>query len=192
MADQDQDKDVRELRLEGAGLFIIVALLVAGIAGAFFLGRWYERSSAPSASHANLTSDPLEHVVTPDAVEAVGVEAGRFDKIDGAIEAEPQRQATPPPLKASESAQPAEQQARASEGSFYVQIAAFRDRGSADKVVGELSAASYPVKVFSENGASGQLYKVRVGGYATREEAAAVAAELNTKGHAGAFPTEVP
>ena len=193
----EKDSEVRELRLEGAGLFIIVAFLGAGLIGTFFLGRWYERSSAPPAGLESLASDPLENVVAPAEVENVDAGAGAFDKIDGSTTAEPSRQATPPPVEERrEAAAPVEQVAtpekEAPAGKFYVQIAAFRDRSSADKVVGELKGAGYPVKVFSEDGASGRLYKVRVGGYASREEAASVAVVLSTNGHAGAFPTEIP
>ena len=194
----ERDSEVRELRLEGAGLFIIVAFLGAGLVGTFFLGRWYERSSAPPAGLESLASDPLENVVPPEEIENVDAGAGAFDTIDGATRAEPSRQATPPPPveQPKETAPPVEQAAapkpEAPAGKIFVQIGAFRDRGSADKVVGELEGAGYPVKVFSEDGASGRLYKVRVGGYATHDEAASIAAVLNTKGHAGAFPTEVP
>ena len=195
-----QGNEVRELRLEGAGLFVIVAFLGAGLVGAFFLGRWYERSSAPLVGLDQLASDPLENVVSADQVEDVDIGANRFDTVEGSTVAEPARQATPPAAQTSD-AQPVEKQqqqpvqasapATAGNGSFYVQIAAFRDRSSADKIAAELNSAGYPVNVFSENGTSGQLFKVRVGGYGTRDEAATIAGELKTKGHPGAFPTKV-
>ncbi len=197
MADREGN-EVRELRLEGAGLFLIVAFLGAGLVGAFFLGRWYERSSAPPAGLEQLASDPLENVVPPERVEDVDATANRFDTVDGSTVAEPQREVAQPSQDPGREAQeqgratqPAAAAPAASGGSFYVQIAAFRDRASADKVAGELVSAGYPGNVFSENGPSGQLYKVRVGGYPTRDEAATAAAELKTKGHAGAFPTKV-
>jgi cell division protein FtsN len=196
----EKTSEVRELRLEGAGLFIIVAFLGAGLVGAFFLGRWFERSSAPPAELQSLASDPLKNVVAPAEVENVDVAAGAFDTIEGQTKAEPSREVTPPAVAKPLETTPPARQAQApketpsaeSKGKFFVQIAAFRDRSSAEKVVGELEGAGYPVRVFSEDGASGQLYKVRVGGYATRDEAASIAAVLNTKGHAGAFPTEIP
>ncbi len=187
-----QGNEVLELRLEGAGLFVIVAFLGAGLVGAFFLGRWYERSSAPPVGSDQWASDPLENVVPPEQVEDVDVGANRFDTIEGSTVAEPARQATPAVAQTSD-AQPvaASAPATAGNGSFYVQIAAFRDRGSADRIAAELDSAGYPVNVFSEDGPSGQLFKVRVGGYRTRDEAATIAGELKTKGHPGAFPTKV-
>lgn len=194
-----QGNEVRELRLEGAGLFLIVAFLGAGLVGAFFLGRWYERSSAPPVGLDQLASNPLENVVPPDQVEDVDASANRFDTVDGSTVAEPERQATPPVAQDS-GAQPVEEPQRqphqttapaAGKGSFYVQIGAFRDRSSADQVATELTSAGYAANVFSENGPSGQLFKVRVGGYDTRDEAATIAGELKTKGHAGAFPTKI-
>lgn len=195
-----QDKEVRELRLEGAGLFLIVAVLGAGLVGAFFVGRWFERSSAPPAGLEQLASDPLENVVPPSEVENVDVTANRFDTIEDGTEAEPDRQATPPPKDPDPVTQPPAREpepapatppATATGGPFYVQIGAYRDRSSADKVVSELGSAGYPAKVFSEDGPSGQLYKVRVGGYAARDDADRIAGELKTKGHPGAYPTRV-
>jgi len=189
---EGQSNEVRELRLEGAGLFLIIAFLGAGLVGAFFLGRWYQRSSAPPAGLDQLASSPLENVVPPDRVEDVDAGANRFDTVEGSTVAEPERQATPPPAGDSDPP-PVEQSPppTTTGGSFYVQIAAFRDRGSADKVAGELTSGGYPANVFAEDGPSGQLFKVRVGGFATREEAATIAGELKTKGHAGAFPTKI-
>ncbi len=190
-----QDSEVRELRLEGAGLFLIVAFLGAGLVGAFFLGRWYERSSAPPAALTQLNSDPLENVVPPDRVEDVDSSANAFDTVDGSTVAEPQRQAVPPAPRDAEPAprkpEPVAAATKPSGGPFWVQIAAFRDRGSADRVAGELTSGGYDASVFSEDGPSGQLFKVRVGGFATRDEAATIAGELKTKGHSGAFPTEI-
>jgi len=195
-----QGNEVRELRLEGAGLFLIVAFLAAGLVGAFFLGRWYQRSSAPPVGLDQLASDPLGNVVPPDKVEDVDAAANSFDIVEGSTVAEPQRQATPPAARDSD-AQPVEEPPRrpvqtgapasAAAGSFYVQIAAFRDRSSAERVAAELTSGGYTANVFSEDGASGQLFKVRVGGFATRDEAATIAGELKTKGHAGAFPTKI-
>ena len=198
MRERDSN-EVRELRLEGAGLFLIVAILGAGLVGAFFVGRWYERSSAPPVGLDRLASDPLENVVAPGDVEAIDAEdvnaqAGAFDTIAGTTQAEPSRQTTPPPAAPAAAASKPRAQAvprsqpQTDGGSFFVQIAAFRDRDAADQLVQRLSAGGYPVRIFSEDGMSGKLYKVRVGGYGTRDEAVTIAAELNTKGHEGAFP----
>ena len=193
----EQDNEVRELRLEGAGLFLIVAFLGAGLVGAFFLGRWYERSSAPPSGLDRLASDPLENVVPPDRVEDVDAGANSFDTVEGSTVAEPARQARPPAARDAEQPRQEPAQTKApttatvAGGPFYVHIGAFRDRGSAEKVTGELTSAGYSAGVFSEKGASGQLFKVRVGGFGTRDEAATIAGELKTKGHPGAFPTKI-
>lgn len=202
---QRREKEVRELRLEGAGLFVIVAFLVAILVGAFFLGRWWEQSSGEPTDLAKLASDPLENVVDAEQLESVELEGGHFDQVGGDVQAEPQRQAIQPAEKKPEpevEKQPAKPTpareaattaapAATQGGPFYVQIAALRDRSSADKVVSELEALSYPVRLFSEDEGSGKLYRVRVGGYATRDEAALAAAKLKTQGHPGAFPTKV-
>ena len=198
-----EDNAVRELRLEGAGLFVIVAFLGASLVGAFFLGRWYERSSGEPI--AQFASDPIENVVDAEGLEtapvepaeSVELEAGQFDRVDNEVQAEPSRQAVdttpekrPEPEPEPEKPAPAVT-SNATGGSHYVQIAALRDQGSAEKVVTELQNMGYPVRLFSEDEGSGRLYRVRVGGYATRDEASKAAAELKTKGHPGAFPTKV-
>ena len=76
-------------------------------------------------------------------------------------------------------------------GKWYVQVFAGRDRNSAEGLVRELEAAGYSVRLFSEREGRGALYKVRVGGYPTRDAAAGAADKLKGEGHAGAFPTEV-
>jgi len=202
---QRREKEVRELRLEGAGLFVIVAFLAAILVGAFFLGRWYEQSSGEPTDLAKLASDPLENVVDAEQLESVELEGSHFDQVGGDVKAEPQRQAIKPaekkpePVVQQEAPKPQATTTKAAAsapsatqgGDFYVQIAALRDRSSADKVVSELEALGYPVRLFSENEGSGKLYRVRVGGYATRDEAAMAAAKLKTQGHPGAFPTKV-
>jgi cell division septation protein DedD len=202
---QRREKEVRELRLEGAGLFVIVAFLVAILVGAFFLGRWYEQSSGEPTDLAKLASDPLENVVNAEQLESVELEGSHFDQVGGEVKAEPQRQTITPPEKKPEPVvqreapkqEPVPPKASAPTsaatqgGDFYVQIAALRDRSSADKVVSELKALNYPVRLFSENEGSGKLYRVRVGGYATRAEAEMATAKLKTQGHPGAFPTKV-
>ncbi|MGI8496193.1 MAG: SPOR domain-containing protein [Gemmatimonadaceae bacterium] len=60
---------------------------------------------------------------------------------------------------------------------YTVQVAAFPTRGAATALEGRMKARGYSARVI----ATGSLYRVRIGRYASRSEAAAVARELRAK-----------
>jgi cell division septation protein DedD len=171
----------RELRLEGGALWFTVVLLLAALAGAFALGRW----SAPSAE-AGATDRP--EGAAADAVQPpadVDAGAGGFD-VGGVPE--PGRQvAEPEPAPARAPARPAP-----SSGPWHVQVFAGRDRQAAERLVGTLEAAGWPVRLQATAEGSGSLLKVRVGGYPSRTAAESAAARLKTQGHTGAWVTDSP
>jgi cell division protein FtsN len=179
----------RELRLEGLGLVVVGALLLAALAGAFLLGRWVERRAQPSLAAPG--ADPLAQLNPRqgdvDASEGVTV----FDEVRGTEqELEPRREArqeeaSPPSRPASGEAPAAVPAVPA--GRHFVQVFAGRSRPSAEQLVAELRTAGYPVRMLSEAEGPGALYKVRVGGYSTEDQARAVAAELKHRGHSGAW-----
>ena len=195
----DRGQDTRELRLEGIGLFIVGALLLSGLAGAFYLGRWVERRAAPRGLGAEMTGE-----MAPEGrgqLSDADVGSGHFDTVDGGEkEAEPQRQTvapastTPPPTTTQAAVPPTsspDRSAPASGGSWYVQVSASRDRSSAEKLVGALGDAGFPVRLFTEPQGQSTVYKVRVGGYATRGEADAVKTRLDGRGYEGAWITQI-
>jgi cell division septation protein DedD len=63
-----------------------------------------------------------------------------------------------------------------------VQVFAGRDRRSAEELVARVQGAGFPVHLDAEPDGSGQLYKVRVGGYPTKERASEVAQSLSRDG----------
>ena len=196
----------RELRLEGIGLVLIGGILIAVLVGVFFLGRWYERQfhSVPAALAENI--DPLGRV--PDAglqePSDLDQEATYFDRVEGREqELEPEREVNLPVLPESgrtESPPPAEPPARGgtpaaeavADGKYFVQVFAGRDEGSAASLVSKLWAEGYPVKLHTvKEGQGSNLYKVRVGGYATEEIARGKSRELREGGYQGAWVTRV-
>jgi cell division septation protein DedD len=70
-----------------------------------------------------------------------------------------------------------------------VQVAALSQRAGADALAIDLATRGYTAQVFGagEIGASDALFRVRVGRYRTREEAARAAARLEADGFAGAW-----
>lgn len=54
-----------------------------------------------------------------------------------------------------------------------------------------MTAKGHPVRLFSEREGRGALYKVRVGGYSTRDQAGGMADSLRADGYSGAWVTSV-
>lgn len=193
MSERQSGDSVREFRFEGVGLVVVLGAVLLTLAGAFWGGRWYERRQGPpGAAGGPLDSGPLTHVVEPQ--EAVDTDAS-VDYFDGASGGERQaesgrqaRELPPAPVKIEEAPQPV---AEPSAGRFYVQVFAGRDRGSAEKIVGKLREGGFTVRMFTENPGADPLFKVRVGGFATQDDARAAATRLKGAGHDGAFVTEV-
>lgn len=73
-----------------------------------------------------------------------------------------------------------------------MQVFAGRDRQAAERLVGTLRAAGWPVRLQSVPEGSGSLVKVRVGGYPTRAAAEEAAGRLRGQGQTGAWVTDVP
>jgi cell division septation protein DedD len=68
----------------------------------------------------------------------------------------------------------------AAEGTFYVQVAAFTDRAQAGAEADKFRKRGYPVVVADPRPTDNKAwYRVRVGGYATREKAAEALTKLN-------------
>lgn len=178
----------REFRLEGWGVALAGAVLVGSLFGAFWLGRWVERESAPRQSTGTRTgADPLGHV-EPAPVDPRP--ADFFDTIEGGDkEAEPRREAkrrvSESGARAASDARPAERPSP--EGLYVVQVFAGRDRKAAEAVVSQLEQKGWTARLSATREGAQTTYKVRVGGWADRTDADAAAGRLQAAGHAGAW-----
>ncbi len=203
MADR-RDEGVREVRLEGAGLVLLLAFLAVAVVGAFLAGRWWEARQHPSerAALGLDADDPLAGVDAVKEPAEVGDDLDYFDTVEGAgKEAEPQREArrsdrpADPPADAAPapapSTAPSTPSATAPGGDFYVQVAAVRDESSADALVQRLQRAGFPVRLFAEREGSRTLYRVRVGGFPDRAAADAAVGRLDAAGYPGAFVKQI-
>lgn len=194
MDDRQSGESVREFRFEGVGLVVVVGAVLLTLAGAFWGGRWYERRQGPpQAAGGPLDAGPLTHVVEPQEAVDLDASADYFDgETGGQREPEAQRQVRetppPPPVEQAPAAQP---DAVASGGNYYVQVFAGRDRVSAERLVGRLKKGGFAVRLFTENPGADPLFKVRVGGFDTKDGAREAARQLKGQGHDGAFVTEV-
>jgi len=196
VADRHDAESSHEFRLEGIGLVLGGGFLIAVIAGAFFLGRWVERSADPAEVSSSDGAGPLAQITTREPDADAGQGLTYFDVLEGqGKQLEPARETTTRPAVTRE-AQPGPvkpsmqlEQPGARDGDFYVQVGAHRDQAAAAELIDTLKKQGYDVRLFSEREGQGVLYKVRVGGYATEQRARDTAGRLRSAGYAGAWVT---
>jgi cell division septation protein DedD len=177
----------RELRLEGVGLLLGVAVLLALLGGAFYLGRWVERRVPGRPPAERGIESALAAEPQPDADAAAGLT--RFDGVGGeATEFEPAREAAAR-RPATESGSAAAAARPPTPGSFFVQVSALRDEAAAGALVRELEGRGFAVRLVAEREGQGSLFKVRVGGFESEPQARDAAERLKRAGYAGAFLT---
>lgn len=124
-----------------------------------------------STSRANLANEARQPVKTEPAPKAETAKPA------------PAPAARPEPKKAEE--KPAKKSFATDGKGFYVQVLATSSERNAEKLVRELSAKGYPAYKVSVSQKAGTLWRVRVGNYATRDEARGVQGTLVLDGHTG-------
>ena len=124
-----------------------------------------------STSRANLANEARQPVKTEPAPKAEAAKPA------------PAPAARPEPKKAEE--KPAKKSSATDGKGFYVQVLATSSEHNAEKLVRELSAKGYPAYKVSVSQKAGTLWRVRVGNYATRDEARGVQGTLVLDGHTG-------
>lgn len=124
-----------------------------------------------STSRANLANEARQPVKTEPAPKAEAAQPA------------PAPAARPEPKKAEE--KPAKKSSATDGKGFYVQVLATSSERNAEKLVKELSAKGYPAYKVSVSQKAGTLWRVRVGNYATRDEARGVQGTLVLDGHTG-------
>ena len=124
-----------------------------------------------STSRANLANEARQPVKTEPAPKAEAANPA------------PAPAARPEPKKAEE--KPAKKSFATDGKGFYVQVLATSSERNAEKLVRELSAKGYPAYKVSVSQKAGTLWRVRVGNYATRDEARGVQGTLVLDGHTG-------
>lgn len=185
-SERERGEEVREFRLEGGTLVAVVVVLGVLLAGAFFLGGWFERRRQPDLSAAVAGGeDPLANVARAEDPIDVAEELDHFDTVEGEEkELEPSREVARPQARQAEPPPAADDG-----GDFYVQVWAGRDRRAAEVLIDKLQGDGYSVRLVSDRSSGEILFKVRVGGFATEERARSTASELEGKGYRGAWVT---
>jgi len=176
----EEDEQVREIRLEGAGLWIAGAVAVAVLLATVQIGRWDEaRVGGGSTTALPGVEGTQEGGGTSSRTVSAEEGLTHFDTMEGKV-AEPAREARKEPASPA----PAAGSAPVAQGPWFVQVFAGRERRSAERLVQQLSDKGYPVRIDSSRDGSEALFRVQVGGFPTREEADPVAARLRDDGFA--------
>jgi cell division protein FtsN len=200
-ADGGPVEDVREFRLEGLGLVLVAAVLLASLSGAFYLGRWYESTRRPDPAGEALATLPGADAETRTKTVSAEDGATTFDRVGEGVATEPGREARPgvtAPVPVEGGAESAETTAARTEpprggvskpraavtGPWTVQVAAVRDRRSAEQLYGELRDAGFEARIDTFRDGSDTVFKVRVGGFPDKTSAGATEAKLKAAGHA--------
>jgi DedD protein len=122
-------------------------------------------------------ADAEKSVMTPPAKAPAAAKAP-------AKAPEPAKAAAPGQATAAATA-PATAPAEPTREGFVVQLAAFSDDKGANALSGKLTRAGYPAYTETITTSRGTLWRVRVGGYPTRDAAGAARDKLKAEGHAG-------
>lgn len=190
-SEQEETGEVREFRLEGTTLVVVVVVLVVALAGAFYVGRLVERKSRPAGTFAaGMAEDPLANVAQSQEPADVDQSTDFFDAGEGG-QAEPEREVRRGLGRTEGDESSAAPAPAATPGSHFVQVWAGRDRQAAGVMVEKLQKEGYSVRLFSDRVESDTLYKVRVGGFESEDQARNMATELEQKGYRGAWVTTV-
>lgn len=180
-AEEGRDgRPTREIRLEGTSLVVAVAVLCGMLAAAFEAGRWAERRRAGGEQR------DLAAAGSPAPVEAAPYETAPT-VFDTAAEAEPRREPDRPERQAA--AEPSAPTPEAEAGPWTVQVFAGRDRESAQHVFGTVRSLGHEARLETSREGGTVLFRVRVGGFATREAAEQTAERLRREGVASTWVT---
>ena len=184
----DEEYRTHEILLENRHLaFVGVGVLMLCL-GSFLLGRWTEhrRWINPDTPLPHV-SGATEHLPIEPAfpVEEALRSAGPVEElvVDKQNEPEVASPSSRESLRAGPRAEKPPLPAAPGED-LYVQVLATRQEEAAVRLRERLSGRNYPTTVISLPDAQGRrLYRVRVGGFQTREEAKRVAARLENEEH---------
>jgi len=195
------DEDVREFRLEGLGLALVRAVLLAALSGSFYLGRWYEsrRGGEGGPSKGNVVALPGADASTRSKVVSAEEGVTAVDDVGEDAVAEPRREArggtvaerpdetaeaaassSPEPGSGARAERPAPPA-----GPWTIQVAAVRDRRSAEALYGELVDKGFAARIDPVRDGPDTVYKVRVGGFAERGDTGETAEKLKAAGYQG-------
>jgi cell division septation protein DedD len=138
-----------------------------------------EAGKAPKTADAGAVAKPAAAPPKPVERPAPSPPAPMEKPVAKPRPSEPSRAS--PPAASMPAAAKAPKAPRAT-GAFTIQVGAFKDKATADSVVGRLKGKGFSAYVVSPEGSEGGLFNVRVGHYAARADAERVQNKLRDEG----------
>jgi cell division protein FtsN len=171
-----RSKDYRELQLSSSLLiFIFLGIIIVGIV-IFLLGVSVGKKQTQLAENTQIPPDETLEQVTVSKPNSV-----QEDPISKEIAShqEPANKEPQPIEKKPSLPPPTPSKTKASSLLYYIQIGAYSSKSSADNLVARYKRMGYNALVLEPFSTDiRNIYRVRVGGYQTQEQAAQVKAEL--------------
>ncbi|MFO7981231.1 MAG: SPOR domain-containing protein [Candidatus Aminicenantes bacterium] len=159
-----RNKDYRELQISSSMLiFVFIAIIVLGIV-IFLLGVSVGKKQASLTKQTQFADVPIEQVQEKKPAASEQPEQDK-DKINQEI-------ASHAKIKSKEQAQEAEKPSPVKQNLYYIQVGAYTDKSSASKIADKYNNMGFKSLVVSPLPTDRRtIYRVRIGGYETREEA---------------------
>jgi cell division septation protein DedD len=180
------NKDFREIQVSSSLLVIIFLGVLALGVFIFLLGVSVGKKQAAVAAPTQIVTQQIPEEVNPPAVKPTAPETASNDAGPAASRetAKPQsKETTASQAPASKTPTTAKKTtaagAPAASGLYYVQVAAFSERASAQALADKYKSQGYTAIVTSRVTSTKTWYRVRLGGYGTRDQAADLLAKLN-------------
>jgi cell division septation protein DedD len=165
-----RNKDYRELQISSSMLvFVFIAIIVLGII-IFLLGVSVGKKQASLTEETQFAEVPIEKV---EQEKPLSSEQDK-DKISQEISSHMENRE-----KKEEPAQIKQEPEGPRSGLFYIQVGAYTDKASASKIAEKyknMGLKTYVIDPFPTDRRT--IYRVRVGGYTTRDEAEEVKSNL--------------
>jgi cell division septation protein DedD len=169
-----KNKEFREIQVSSSALvFIFLAILVLGVF-IFLLGVSVGKKQAQMTGPTTLLAQRTTETVTqqPPVVQ----KEAESEKITAPPASNPQAQE-----EKKKAVPPIETKAAAKTGLFYIQVAAFFEKSQAATMAAKFKKQGYSVLVLDPLPTDKKtVYRVRLGGYSTREKASQDLAKLNS------------
>lgn len=188
------DREFHEIQLSGKQLAFLFISLVALAVVTFLLGVAVGKGVRGDMSEAPMSASADTETVVPEEPTAQPApELGYHDLLAGAggtpppttsAPPTPPAETTPPPVPEPQAAAPAPAPTAAATGSSFLQFGAYSRRQAADGQVAALKKLNVAAFVLVPSaGSADQLFRVRVGPYASPADAEAARARLVREGY---------
>jgi cell division septation protein DedD len=158
-----RNKDYRELQISSSMLaFVFIAIIILGIV-IFLLGVSVGKKQASITQKTQFASAPIEQIQEEKPVNKAQDE----DKINQEIASHIKNE-----NKIEEPAKKAEKISPSTRNAYYIQIGAYSDQKAASKIAQKYTHMGFQALVIEPLPTDRKtIYRVRIGGYETREEA---------------------